>query len=525
MSSNIIGQVVAKQFRVDAFISAGGMGSVFRVWDLKRNVPLAMKVLHADLAEDPVIFERFKREARALRKLEHPNIVPFYGLYETPALTFLLERFIDGPTLKDILAQRSGSLLPDQDVLCIIKSLCSAVGYAHNNNVIHCDIKAANVMLDRGGHIYLGDFGIARHAESDATVMPGAGTPAYMAPEQIMGNTVSQATDIYALGILLFELLTGRRPFRGTESGTDKSGQTVNERIRFAQVNLPAPDPRLLNPKISPQLSAVVLRALEKEPSARFSTCQDLLSALCQAYKTSSELIPDRIPIAKPKGETWEDTHNTLITPPVKPSNKNLFFIIGGAAVLIIFIVMIASMRTTPVSLSNGVKSEATTIFRSTNTSPPKNNGSSSENVKASSAKIETTNVEKQTSTKEATSTKAKTPTPRNVTPTYGSCPGAEPQKVRVGDKAEVCTKQDRLILRSAPPPNNTVEIFRMYPRTKLLIIDGPKCYDGATWWKVRVEIGSWVFSNEKFLTTTEYEGWVREGSDEEDPYFICPVK
>ncbi len=121
-------------------------------------------------------------------------------------------------------------------------------------------------MLERGGHIYLGDFGIARHAESDATVMPGAGTPAYMAPEQIMGNTVSQATDIYALGILLFELLTGRRPFRGTESGTDKSGQTVNERIRFAQVNLPAPDPRLLNPKISPQLSAVVLRSLERNP-------------------------------------------------------------------------------------------------------------------------------------------------------------------------------------------------------------------------------------------------------------------
>ncbi len=525
MPSNIVGQVIAKQFRVDAFIASGGMGSVFRVWDLKRNVPLAMKVLHADLAEDPVIFERFKREARALRKLEHPNIVPFYGLYETPALTFLLERFIDGPTLKDILAQRSGSLLPDQDVLCIIKSLCSAVGYAHNNNVIHCDIKAANVMLERGGHIYLGDFGIARHAESDATVMPGAGTPAYMAPEQIMGNTVSQATDIYALGILLFELLTGRRPFRGTESGTDKSGQTVNERIRFAQVNLPAPDPRLLNPKISPQLSAVVLRALEKEPSARFSTCQDLLSALCQAYNTSLDLVPDRIPIAKPKGETWEDTHNTLITPPVKPSNKNLFFIIGGSCSYHFYCHDCIHAHNASFFVLM-VKSEVTTIFRSTNTSPPKTMGAQVKTLKPQALRLRQPPLNrKQTSTKEATSTKSKTPTPRNVTPTYGSCPGAEPQKVRVGDKAEVCTKQDRLILRSAPPPNNTVEIFRMYPRTKLLIIDGPKCYDGATWWKVRVEIGSWVFSNEKFLTTTEYEGWVREGSDEEDPYFICPVK
>ena len=180
MSSNIVGQIIANQFRVDTFISAGGMGSVFRVWDLKRNVPLAMKVLHPDLAEDHIIFERFKREARALRKLEHPNIVPFYGLFETDSLIFLLERFIDGPTLKEVLTQKSGLPFSDEDVLCIMKALCSAVGYAHNNNVIHCDIKSANIMVDRGGHIYLSDFGIARHAESDVTAMPGAGTPAYM---------------------------------------------------------------------------------------------------------------------------------------------------------------------------------------------------------------------------------------------------------------------------------------------------------------------------------------------------------
>src|SRR5690606_9335553 len=120
LASNLVGQIVANQFRVDAFISAGGMGTVFRVWDLKRNVPLAMKVLHAEMAEDAVIFERFKREARALRKLEHPNIVPFYGLYQTPSLIFLLERFIDGPTLKDILANQTGGTLPSQDVLTII---------------------------------------------------------------------------------------------------------------------------------------------------------------------------------------------------------------------------------------------------------------------------------------------------------------------------------------------------------------------------------------------------------------------
>ena len=295
MSSNIVGQIIANQFRVDTFISAGGMGSVFRVWDLKRNVPLAMKVLHPDLAEDHIIFERFKREARALRKLEHPNIVPFYGLFETSSLIFLLERFIDGPTLKEVLTQKSGLPFSDEDVLCIMKALCSAVGYAHNNNVIHCDIKSANIMVDRGGHIYLSDFGIARHAESDVTAMPGAGTPAYMAPEQILGRTVTKETDIYAIGVLLFELLTGVRPFRGSENPRDQTGNTANERIRYAHLNLPAPDPRQFNPTISPSLSAVVLKALEKDPSARYSSCQELFSTLCEVLDAVPELIPDQL--------------------------------------------------------------------------------------------------------------------------------------------------------------------------------------------------------------------------------------
>lgn len=295
MANNLVGQIVANQFRVDAFIASGGMGTVFRVWDLKRNVPLAMKVLHADLAEDKVIFERFKREARALRKLEHPNIVPFYGLYETPSIIFLLQRFIDGPTLKEVISQRSQTAFSHLDVLCIMKALCSAVGYAHNNNVIHCDIKSANVMVDRGGHIYLSDFGIARHAESDVTAMPGAGTPAYMAPEQILSKTVSRETDIYAIGVLLFELLTGVRPFRGSENTFEKSGNTVNERIRYAHLNLPAPDPRQFNPAISPSLSALVLKALEKDPSQRFSSCQEFFSALCEAMDTLPELIPSQL--------------------------------------------------------------------------------------------------------------------------------------------------------------------------------------------------------------------------------------
>ena len=513
MSSSLVGQIVANQFRVDAFISAGGMGTVFRVWDLKRNVPLAMKVLHADLAEDSVIFERFKREARALRKLEHPNIIPFYGLYQTPSLIFLLERYIDGPTLKEILSQSSGSIMPSQDILCIIKALCSAVGYAHNNDVIHCDIKAANVMIDQGGHVYLGDFGIARHADSDVTAMPGAGTPAYMAPEQILGNTVTRETDIYALGVLLFELLTGMRPFRGTERGTEKSGNTINERIRFAQLNLPAPDPRLFNPVISPHLSAIVLRALDKDPAARFSSCQELLVDLCQSFNTTPEQIPDRIsslPVSQPPPPHEIPTS----PPPEKPTpQKYPMILIGGAVVVITLLVFFIASGLDPGSTAN----QFTPTVRARKETPTQ----TSENVVSQPMGfVPPTNTPKPHNTATLVE-RTSTYTPQSDS---RSCSGAAPQRVKVGDRVEVCTSEDRLILRNDPSAEGS-EIFRMYPGLNLLIISGPKCGDKTTWWKVRVDKGSWVWDGHEFATTQEMEGWVREGGFEGDLYYICPDK
>lgn len=514
MSNNLVGQIIANQFRVDAFISAGGMGAVFRVWDLKRNVPLAMKVLHADLAEDQVMFERFKREARALRKLEHPNIVPFYGLYQVPSLTFLLERYIDGPTLKEVLAGRpSGSMLRAQHVLSILKALCSAVGYAHSNNVIHCDIKAANVMIDKGGHIYLGDFGIARHAESDVTAMPGAGTPAYMAPEQILGSLVTQETDIYALGVLLFELLTGQRPFRGNEVSSERSGNTINERIRFAQLNLPAPDPRVLNAKISPAVSAIVLRTLEKDPSARFTSCQELFLALCQAYGTRPEQIPDRL-----SGINISQTPVAPVDYPDSPAPsktaipKTPIVFIGGALVLVLVMVLILSLggnrgpSANPLDLTKSATPVTFSfpIATSESQSPGMTLPTNTEEVPIEIAMVIPTST---------------------YTPvvTEDLCPEGMSQKFKVGDTVRVCTGQDRLILRSDPSSEGR-EIFRMYPGVKLVLIGDPQCGVKDTWWQVSVKPGSWVWEGYEFATTVEEIGWVREGGRGGYDYFICPV-
>jgi serine/threonine-protein kinase len=293
---------------VDAFVAAGGMGTVYRVYDLKRNVPLAMKVLHADLAEDPSVFKRFKREADSLEKLAHPNIVPFYGLHQAQDIAFLLEGYIDGPSFNDILRERRGTPLPIEEVLFYLKALCAALGYAHVHQVVHCDMKPGNVMVDRGGTVYLTDFGIARHAESTTTTLGFAGTPAYMAPEQIRAEPVSPATDVYALGVLLFRMLTGQRPFRGDEKGTESAGGTKTERTLYAHLHLQPPSPRRLNPAIPEALEQVVLNALAKDPAARYQSTQELFKACCAAVAVSPASVTDRL--------TLQEEEVTIFFPP-----------------------------------------------------------------------------------------------------------------------------------------------------------------------------------------------------------------
>lgn len=293
MDAVMIGKTFLKQFRVEQFISSGGMASVYRVWDLQRNVSLAMKVLHSELAEDPSIFKRFEREANALKQLAHPNIVPFYGLYQTEDFAFLLELYINGPTLKDILKRFQSKPLPIQQALIFVKVLSAALGYAHSHGVIHCDVKPGNVMIDQGGNIFLTDFGIARHSESQTTTIGVSGTPAYMAPEQIMGKPVAPTTDVYGLGIVIYEMLTGQRPFKGTEVASEDGGPTINERIRFGHLNLAPPNPRSLNPEIPDALARVILKSMAKRPEDRFQSTRELFEACCKATGISPDSLSD----------------------------------------------------------------------------------------------------------------------------------------------------------------------------------------------------------------------------------------
>ena len=283
--SDLTGQVLGERYRVDSFLGRGGMADVYRVWDLQRAVPLALKSLHAEQAADPTFLANFQREAKTLSMLQHPNIVRCYGLGEAGGQAFLLMDFIDGLTLdKEILMHSQG--MPVGRILEILRPVCAALFYAHRMGMVHCDIKPANIMIHRNGTVYLTDFGIARMREASADGPSTAGTPAYIAPEQVAGGDPAPTNDIYALGVVLFEMLTGgKRPFTGT---TARVRGSTAKKIIWEKHHLPAPSPRKYNPAVSERFEAIVTRCLAADPARRYPTALDLLREVEAAAAVSA---------------------------------------------------------------------------------------------------------------------------------------------------------------------------------------------------------------------------------------------
>jgi len=278
--AELIGQTLLNRYRVDSFVGRGGMAEVYKVWDQQRAVFLAMKLLREELAEDKVFLWRFRRESQNLAQLQHPHIVRSYGLELEGRLAFLLMDYVEGSSLRGEIYD-SDVPLSSRRVMEIIGPVCSALHYAHQMGMVHCDVKPANIMIQKQGIVLLADFGIARMTDAATATMVGAGTPAYMAPEQVSGEDPTPQTDIYALGVVLYEMLTGgERPFTGEHAQTTGS---TSEKVRLEQMNLAAPSPRRYNPGISPELEAVVMKCLEKDPVKRYSSALDLLNALSMA--------------------------------------------------------------------------------------------------------------------------------------------------------------------------------------------------------------------------------------------------
>jgi serine/threonine protein kinase len=267
----MIGEVIDDRYEVLEVVGAGGMSTVYKAHDqlLERNV--ALKVLHARFGDDAEYVERFRREARAVAQLSHPNIVTVIDRGEADGHQFIVFEFVDGENLKE-LVDRTGPL-PVQRAVELGSAIAEGLSFAHEHGIIHRDVKPQNVLLNGDGEAKVTDFGIARSLDVDHGVTQTGtvlGTSNYLSPEQATGQQVTPATDVYSLGVVLYELLTGEVPFPGENFVA----------VAIKHRDEPVPDILARRADVPPRLAAAIERALEKDPANRFPTMRDFASEL-----------------------------------------------------------------------------------------------------------------------------------------------------------------------------------------------------------------------------------------------------
>lgn len=252
-------------YRVEEPVARSGMASVFRAVDLRDSRQVALKIPHPDMEADPILFDRFQREAGIGERLHHPNVMRVYS-GEKRSRVYMVMEWCEGRLLRQILDE--GKLPPDRAVRIAI-AILDALEYIHENGVVHRDLKPENIMVDAHDHIKLIDFGIASDAAARrltyANFTATLGTADYISPEQVKGKRGDGRSDIYAMGVILYEMLTGKLPFSG-----GSPMEVMNDRL----LNHPTP-PSVAEPAITPQLQEVLYRALERDPHNRYSNARD----------------------------------------------------------------------------------------------------------------------------------------------------------------------------------------------------------------------------------------------------------
>jgi serine/threonine-protein kinase len=285
--------LVDGRYRVMHRLGSGGMADVWCAEDEQLGRRVALKVLAGRFAEDPEFRERFWREAPAAASLQHPNVVGIFDRGEWDDTPYIAMELVRGRTLKEIVDEE-GPLPPDR-AIDIAKQILAAARYAHRHGVVHRDLKPQNVMVDEEGRAKVADFGVARAGASEMT-QTGAiiGTVQYLSPEQAQGQPVSPRSDLYAIGVVLYEMLTGRVPFTADSPVT----------IALKHVSEAPVPPSQINPTVSPALDAVVLRALEKDPARRFQDADSFMVALEDARRMPGRVARE-VRLAPAPGEPW----------------------------------------------------------------------------------------------------------------------------------------------------------------------------------------------------------------------------
>ena len=262
------------RYRVIEQLGRGGMATVFRCHDPNLDRHVAVKVLPSFHTEDPTFTGRFTQEAQTVARLNHPNILQIYDFGEDKGYTYIVSELVPGGDLQDML--EGGKSMPVLEVLKFMGPMAEALDYAHAQGIIHRDLKPANILLDNDGRAILADFGLARMLESTTRFTQASqalGPPEYMAPEQAMGADADHRSDLYAFGVMIYQMLLGQTPFRA-----DTPAATL-----MAHVHQPLPLPTSLDPSIEPRLEAILLKALAKTPDDRFQSARDMIQSLGQA--------------------------------------------------------------------------------------------------------------------------------------------------------------------------------------------------------------------------------------------------
>jgi eukaryotic-like serine/threonine-protein kinase len=326
-------RIFGDRYEVEGRIGAGGMAEVWRGHDRVLNRTVAIKTLLPQFARDASFVDRFRREAQAAARLNHPGIVSVYDSGTDGDTPYIVMHLIEGRTLADFL--ESGKTLPPMQAAKIAQEVAEALAAAHAQGVIHRDIKPANIMITRDGKVLVMDFGIARLISGPETAPQTSavmGTASYLSPEQAQGQPVDARTDIYSLGVVLYEMLTGRPPFTGDSPMA----------IAYKQVNATPEPPSSVDPEVPPELDAVVMRALSKNPANRYQTGQEFAADLERARTGGQVLATPLLPASGEATQVISRPQPTSVLPPQQdqPGGSRKAWV--GALIAIVIMALLA---------------------------------------------------------------------------------------------------------------------------------------------------------------------------------------